>query len=61
MNWYGTGIPVAENDDLSENSEEHNAESSLFDKNREISEMDRLKTVPFRDQVGVDYGSNRST
>ncbi len=45
---------MAENDD-SESSEEHNAESSLFDKNREISEMDRLKTVPCGDEVGVKY------
>ncbi len=59
MNYYGgTGIAVAENDDTSESSEEHDVENSFFNKNQEISEMDWLETVPFGDKVGANYGSD---
>ena len=42
-------------------SDDEDAESSHFNTNCEISEiMDRLETVPFGDEVGVDYGSDTS-
>ena len=60
MNFYGTGIPAVENDDTPESSEEHGAESSLFDEHLEILEMDQLETVTCGNKVGIDYRSDTS-
>ena len=45
---------------MSLGSDNDDAESSFFDENREILEMDRLETFPFGDEVGLDYGSDTS-
>jgi hypothetical protein len=48
----------AKSNDTSEGSHKEEHKNSFFGENGEIFEIDRLKTVPFDDEVRVDYESD---